>query len=375
MTAAVQKYLVEAREWNFDIFRLSDMTEKSPLYFVGLELFQSFGLFADLTIDVSCFQRFLHRVESGYSKNIPYHNSMHGADVCQACAHMLDALKTAFPTRSRFPLGLSSLEVTALFLSALAHDLGHPGTNNAFEIATSSSLALCYNDRSVLESYHVSECFSILKNPSCDIFRGILKPAEWKGLRYLMIELVLATDLEHHRKFIQGFENACKKIARDISARKSTMQISTSVTSNEAKEKQGRMDDATTMLLPAATKEPPPGPKKYVPTTFDVMRELSGTAEGRMLIMKFIIKCSDISHPARTFPIHKRWSELIQEEFFRQGDKEAKLGLPVSRGMDRHSADNKSVAKGNVGFIQYVVRPLYEVMEKRMGIHQFVTSL
>jgi len=108
------------------------------------------------------------------------------------------------------------------------------------------------------------------------------------------------------------------------------------------------MDDATTMLLPAATKEPPPGPKKYVPTTFDVMRELSGTAEGRMLIMKFIIKCSDISHPARTFPIHKRWSELIQEEFFRQGDKEAKLGLPVSRGMDRHSADNKVVTQVGV---------------------------
>jgi cAMP-specific phosphodiesterase 4 len=45
------------------------------------------------------------------------------------------------------------------------HDLGHPGRNNAFQVATESELALLYNDKSVLEMMHISKAFQLLKEP------------------------------------------------------------------------------------------------------------------------------------------------------------------------------------------------------------------
>ena len=51
----------------------------------------------------------------------------------------------------------------------------------------------------------------------------------------------------------------------------------------------------------------------------------------------------------------QKWSLLIQEEFFAQGDKERSLGLPVSKMMDRETVD---LATLQMGFIEFVIRPL-----------------
>lgn len=49
------------------------------------------------------------------------------------------------------------MEVAALLLGALIHDFKHPGRSNAFLAKTGHSLALTYNDVSVLENFHLSE--------------------------------------------------------------------------------------------------------------------------------------------------------------------------------------------------------------------------
>mmetsp|Transcript_9235 Transcript_9235/g.22685 ORF Transcript_9235/g.22685 Transcript_9235/m.22685 type:complete len:110 (+) Transcript_9235:404-733(+) len=88
-------------------------------------------------------------------------------------------------------------------------------------------------------------------------------------------------------------------------------------------------------------------------------------------MMKLIIKCSDINHPARPTHLHKRWCQLIQEEFFQQGDQGASLGLPVSRWVDRAKSNPKDIAKGNCGFIHFIVQPLFKIMETRIKNPQF----
>ena len=40
---------------------------------------------------------------------------------------------------------LNDIDVAALFIGAAVHDIDHPGTNNAFQINTSSAYALKYN--------------------------------------------------------------------------------------------------------------------------------------------------------------------------------------------------------------------------------------
>ena len=62
------------------------------------------------------------------------------------------------------PPPLGPLDVLALLLAALCHDLEHPGTTNAFQVNTGSVLAQRYNDASVLENHHCHLCFQLLES-------------------------------------------------------------------------------------------------------------------------------------------------------------------------------------------------------------------
>jgi hypothetical protein len=86
-----------------------------------------------------------------------------------------------------FPALLTSDDVFACLLGAAIHDYQHPGMiscfcddicefftlmndaigaigqNNAFQVATSTDIAIRYNDRSVLENMHCAEAFSVMK--------------------------------------------------------------------------------------------------------------------------------------------------------------------------------------------------------------------
>lgn len=42
----------------------------------------------------------------------------------------------------------------------------------------------------------------------------------------------------------------------------------------------------------------------------------------KLLVMQLAIKCADVSHPARAFRFHARWSSLIAQEFYAQGAME-----------------------------------------------------
>lgn len=60
---------------------------------------------------------------------------------------------------------LSDLNVMAAFLACLTHDLGHPGVNNAYLIATKHPKAIRYNDKAVLENHHCAMSFKLLLDP------------------------------------------------------------------------------------------------------------------------------------------------------------------------------------------------------------------
>lgn len=47
------------------------------------------------------------------------------------------------------------------------------------------------------------------------------------------------------------------------------------------------------------------------------------------------LKCADLGHLAGSLSVHQRWLAGLEEEFFRQGDREKAAGLPVSPLMDR----------------------------------------
>ena len=68
-------------------------------------------------------------------------------------------------------------------------------------------MALLYNDRSVLENHHLASAFKVLIKPECNFLSHLPKDV-YKQIRDIVIELVLATDLQtQHFTILSMFKN------------------------------------------------------------------------------------------------------------------------------------------------------------------------
>lgn len=93
-------------------------------------------------------------------------------------------------------------------------------------------------------------------------------------------------------------------------------------------------------------------------------RKISGNCEismenysERIQVLQCLVHCSDLSNPAKPLELYRQWTERITEEFFLQGDLEREKGIDISPMCDRNNA---SIEKSQVGFIDYIVQPLWE---------------
>ncbi|KAL8173166.1 UNVERIFIED_CONTAM: hypothetical protein K2H54_041490 [Gekko kuhli] len=85
----------------------------------------------------------------------------------------------------------------------------------------------------------------------------------------------------------------------------------------------------------------------------------------KSIVMATVVHVADLSHPAKPWELHHRWSKALMEEFFKQGTLEAQLGLPISPLCDREATN---IAESQIGFIDVIVKPvfalLFEVVQK-----------
>ncbi len=101
---------------------------------------------------------------------------------------------------------------------------------------------------------------------------------------------------------------------------------------------------------------------------FDLLGKFKGKLAGngfdskdrkdRLLLMQIAVKSADISNPAKPSEMCNNWAHRVMEEFYKQGDEERKRGMPVPAFMDRAKP---AEAKCQVGFIDFIVAPLFEV--------------
>jgi hypothetical protein len=215
----------------------------------------------------------------------PYHNWFHVVDVTQVVFSLV--LKVGMINR------LGSIKLFALLMSALCHDLDHPGLNNPFLVSSSADLAMLYNDRSPLENHHSSLAFRIMHRSN--ILEN-LEAVEYIAFRQAVISNILATDMARHREYVVELK-----------------RLTESQTPPEA-----------------------------------------GDSDSVQLETELLLKYADISSVWRPFGIAKKWAIRVTNEFFAQGDEEKGLGMAVSAGMDRATASRVAVQKG---FIDYVVLP------------------
>jgi 3',5'-cyclic-nucleotide phosphodiesterase len=161
---------------------------------------------------------FLLASRTAYNEFVLYHNFRHVSDVLQALFFSLVQIGTLppYPSESaqeetpNSPIAqlLKPFDALTLLISAIGHDVGHPGVNNAFLVALNAPLAQLYNDRSVLESFHCAAYSQILRRYWPKAFAD-------SNMRKLMINSILATDMGLHFKYMTDLGHLQEKIAHD----------------------------------------------------------------------------------------------------------------------------------------------------------------
>uniref|UniRef100_A0A8C7TFS5 Phosphodiesterase n=1 Tax=Oncorhynchus mykiss TaxID=8022 RepID=A0A8C7TFS5_ONCMY len=96
---------------------------------------------------------------------------------------------------------------------------------------------------------------------------------------------------------------------------------------------------------------------QQIKTMRNALQQPEGVDKAKALSL--MLHAADISHPAKAWKLHYRWTQALMEEFFRQGDKEVELGLPFSPLCDRKAT---MIAQSQIGFIDFIVEPTFSVL-------------
>lgn len=199
---------------------------------------------------------------------------------------------------------VSPLDIYCLILSAALHDFSHPGYNNAFLVASRHETAILYNDSSVLENFHISSSWRLMLEEDLNPFAGF-SDEQYQEARQTMVYAILGTDMKYHFDHLTKFKTR-------MSA--------------------GAFED---------------------PDRKDVR-----------LLLAMCLHSADVSNPAKKWDLTQEWAARVMEEFFQQGEEEARAGLPVSPFMDRKKTD---IGKCQAGFISILIKPFFDEWTNFLG--------
>lgn len=79
----------------------------------------------------------------------------------------------------------------------------------------------------------------------------------------------------------------------------------------------------------------------------------------------------DISHASKPWELHSHWTEGVLEEFFRQGDLEASMGLPYSPLCDRHTVHVAESQIGQLFLYSFLTFSVFLSASKEINLKKF----
>jgi hypothetical protein len=252
----VNKYLIIPENlfsFNFDILKID---EEFILRNIVCYIFKIFFEKTDFyKINSFVFKLFVKDICDNYLEN-KYHNFQHAVYVLHTVFLLMEECNLFYK--------LNNLVSFSILISALVHDVGHPGNNNLFEINTCSELACRYNDLSVLEQFHCHLAFEIIKKNN--LFENFTQE-EFIMCRKIIINCILATDISNHKILLEIIQS-----------------------------------------------------KKDFGFNFDILDE-------QYLLAKILVHASDISNPIQEFKQCETWAKKVSIEFHNQIQKEKDRGI------------------------------------------------
>ena len=302
----------------------ADATKETPaprvsgiLQKTTLAAMEHLGLFEKVpAIKKQNVANFLKALEKQYASP-EYHSAVHAADVVQAVLFILA------PTGLESDLvhRINPTAVFALLIAASAHDVGHPGLNNAFLCNTEDPRAARWNDVSVNENGHLHVCLALLKMH--EVFDGLPENLR-KQCKATIGRLILSTDMAHHTRLVEEFVDVAANAIEAANLGGGGGNYCGSFAHHNR-------DDGSRI---ANWKDP-------------------------TLSLCFELHCADISNPARPWGTAREWGRRVTEEFHKQGDCERARGVQVAALNDRNANGgvDKTTAANQAAFLEYVVEP------------------
>eukprot|EP01129_Flabellula_baltica_P012607 TRINITY_DN5711_c0_g1_i1.p1 TRINITY_DN5711_c0_g1~~TRINITY_DN5711_c0_g1_i1.p1 ORF type:complete len:561 (-),score=122.21 TRINITY_DN5711_c0_g1_i1:17-1672(-) len=269
--------------------------EKDEYYLILLtmHMFIKLGLVEVFSIPLVNLYRFLVTVFRKY-RDVPFHNYIHAFTVTQTCFYFLRT--------SNVGKFLEQTDLLAMIVSALGHDLDHPGLTNNFQKNAKTEVAMLHPS-SILENHHLWNCLNILSMPECNILINCT-PSDKASIEKRLGHLILSTDLAVHKFTLQSIDKR-KKFLRKVL----------------------KKDQIESPL----------------------------SEEDRVILTSCLMKSADLSNEIREHSLAKRFANNIMREFFEQSDREASLNYKqhIDKTTFILSLEQKN-------FITFLSLPLYE---------------
>ncbi|XP_053265941.1 dual 3',5'-cyclic-AMP and -GMP phosphodiesterase 11A isoform X1 [Podarcis raffonei] len=278
---------------HFDDFSL----DTDAMITAALRMFMELGMVQKFKIDYETLCRWLLTVRKNY-RMVLYHNWRHAFNVCQLMFAML--------TTAGFQEILTEIEILALIVGCLCHDLDHRGTNNAFQAKIGSALAQLYGTSATLEHHHFNHAVMILQSEGHNIFAN-LSSKDYSDLMQLLKKSILATDLTlYFERRTEFFELVNK------------------------------------------------GDYNW------------NVKSQREIFRSMLMTACDLGAATKPWEISRQVAELVTSEFFEQGDRErSELKLTPSAIFDRNRKDE--LPRLQLEWIDSICTPLYQALVKVNG--------
>ncbi|XP_048809542.1 cGMP-dependent 3',5'-cyclic phosphodiesterase [Lagopus muta] len=256
-----------------------------------LSMLQDMNFINTYKMDRQTLTRFCLMVKKGY-RDPPYHNWMHAFSVSHFCYLLYKNLEL-----SNY---LEDIEIFALFISCMCHDLDHRGTNNSFQVASKSVLAALYSSEgSVMERHHFAQAIAILNSQGCNIFDHFSRK-DYQRMLDLMRDIILATDLAHHLRIFKDLQ-------------------------------------------------------KMAEVGYDPKNK-----QHHSLLLCLLMTSCDLSDQTKGWKTTRKIAELIYKEFFSQGDLEKAMGNRPLEMMDREKA---YIPELQISFMEHIAMPIYKLLQ------------
>ncbi|MES1907716.1 MAG: hypothetical protein MHM6MM_000778 [Cercozoa sp. M6MM] len=283
-------------------------------------------------VPAAVLSKWLRGVARTYHESNPFHNFQHAWSVLHMVWWMLRHTGAASL--------LSPLDVWATLLSAILHDVDHPGVSNGFEIMTESERALLYNDTSVLEHHHARLAWQLLTGhvpaaQSVDkdqhvycvdlVAQAGLSPQARRTLRKRVTRAILATDMAHHFDLVRQ--------ADPFDWKRHGVAVG---------------DD---------------GVVRYA----DDVSENDVEPLDRQWLCGMLVHVGDLSGQVYPQSTATRWEGRITGEFLAQVQREQQLGVPTApfmQGLD----DMPTRCRLQANFMDFVLTPLWRSVARLLPV-------